>query len=95
MGRKLARPCRARRGFRTHARLLGHRPRRSAIRRSGGACALVAALRTAAPALEIQEIDCHINDEQFALSMAGRLIELMKARSTANEATAKGAVPTP
>ncbi len=40
--------------------------------------ALVAALRTTAGDLEIQELDCHINDPQFADAAAGRLIEMLR-----------------
>ncbi len=43
--------------------------------------ALVDALRSAAPNLEVREMDCHINDPQFAIAAAGRLLELMKAAS--------------
>jgi uncharacterized protein (UPF0261 family) len=43
--------------------------------------ALVAALRAAAPALEIQEFDYHINDADFAQAAAARLIEMLRAQS--------------
>ncbi len=39
--------------------------------------ALFAALRASAPRLEVQELDCHINDPQFAIAAAKRLLELM------------------
>jgi uncharacterized protein (UPF0261 family) len=41
--------------------------------------ALFSALRESAPAVEIQERDCHINDPQFAVAAAGRLLELLAA----------------
>jgi uncharacterized protein (UPF0261 family) len=43
--------------------------------------ALFSALRDSAPAVEIQELDCHVNDPQFAIAAAGRLLELLKAPS--------------
>lgn len=42
--------------------------------------ALFSALRRSAPQLEIQELDCHINDPQFAVAAAGRLLELLGSR---------------
>jgi uncharacterized protein (UPF0261 family) len=39
--------------------------------------ALIAALRQSAPDLEIQELDNHINDLQFAVAAAERLLQLM------------------
>jgi uncharacterized protein (UPF0261 family) len=50
--------------------------------------ALVAALRTTAGDLEIQELDCHINDPQFADAAAGRLIEMLH-----HVAKTRGAAP--
>jgi uncharacterized protein (UPF0261 family) len=48
--------------------------------------ALVDALRVTAPGLEIQELDCHINDPQFAIAAARRLLDLMRAAITARQA---------
>jgi uncharacterized protein (UPF0261 family) len=45
---------------------------------------LVESLRAAAPNLEVREMDCHVNDPEFAIAAANRLLELMKtAKSTA------------
>jgi uncharacterized protein (UPF0261 family) len=41
--------------------------------------ALVAALRASGPGLDIRELDCHINDGEFARALAARLLELMGA----------------
>ena len=41
--------------------------------------ALIESLRSAAPNLEVHEMDCHINDPEFAIAAANRLLELMKA----------------
>jgi uncharacterized protein (UPF0261 family) len=40
--------------------------------------ALVESLRAAAPGIEVREIDCHINDAEFATAAANRLLELIK-----------------
>jgi len=40
--------------------------------------ALVDSLRAAAPGIEVREIDCHINDAEFAIAAANRLLELIK-----------------
>ena len=40
--------------------------------------ALVESLRSAAPNVEVREMDCHINDPEFAIAAANRLLELMK-----------------
>jgi uncharacterized protein (UPF0261 family) len=50
--------------------------------------ALVAALRASAPELEIREIDCHINDSEFAVAAATRLLELMDSAATRRGANA-------
>ncbi len=42
--------------------------------------ALVAALRAAAPALEIHQLECHINDTAFAQAAARRLVEMIQAQ---------------
>ncbi len=42
--------------------------------------ALFAALRRHAPKVDVRELDCHINDAQFAIASAERLLELMKSR---------------
>ena len=50
-----------------------------AVRRSRGAQGFGrGAARPAAGALEIHELDCHINDPQFADAAAGRLIEMLR-----------------
>ena len=41
--------------------------------------ALFSALRASGPKLAIQTMDCHINDPQFAVAAAGRLLELLAA----------------
>ena len=41
--------------------------------------ALFSALRESAPKLEVRELNCHINDPQFAIAAAERLLELMPA----------------
>ncbi|MBI3836326.1 MAG: Tm-1-like ATP-binding domain-containing protein [Planctomycetia bacterium] len=43
--------------------------------------ALFAALRQHAPKVDVRELDCHINDAQFAIESAERLLELMKSRA--------------
>ena len=45
--------------------------------------ALVDSLRATAPGIEVQEIDCHINDPEFAVATANRLLKLMKAAKSA------------
>ena len=40
--------------------------------------ALFAAIRRRDPRLDIRQLDCHINDPQFAMAMAERLLELMR-----------------
>jgi uncharacterized protein (UPF0261 family) len=45
----------------------------------GARRALFAALRDNGPNLEIRELDCHINDAQFAIAAAQRLLALMGA----------------
>ena len=39
--------------------------------------ALVAALRATAPSLEIEEVDCHINDPAFAQAAVRRLVAMV------------------
>ena len=41
--------------------------------------ALVTALRTEAPSLELHELDCHINDAPFARAVVNRLVEMIEA----------------
>jgi uncharacterized protein (UPF0261 family) len=47
----------------------------------GARRALFSALRDNGPNLEIRELDCHINDAQFAIAAAQRLLALMGARA--------------
>jgi uncharacterized protein (UPF0261 family) len=49
----------------------------------GARRALFSALRAGAPALEVLEIDNHINDRQFAVAAARRLLELMRTKDPA------------
>ena len=41
--------------------------------------ALFAAIRRSAPSVPILELDCHINDAEFATRAAEKLLELMRA----------------
>jgi uncharacterized protein (UPF0261 family) len=43
--------------------------------------ALFEALRAHGPSLDVEEMDCHINEPEFATALAGRLLELMEARA--------------
>ena len=44
--------------------------------------ALFEAIRSAAPRLDVRQLDCHINDPQFATALAERLLELMREGAT-------------
>jgi uncharacterized protein (UPF0261 family) len=44
--------------------------------------ALFGAIRASAPRLDVRQLDCHINDTQFATALAERLLELMRAPAT-------------
>jgi len=46
--------------------------------------ALVAAMRSAAPGLDVRNMNCHINDPEFAIAAAQRLVELMRAQTGKN-----------
>jgi uncharacterized protein (UPF0261 family) len=46
--------------------------------------ALVSALCSAAPALDVRSMECHINDPEFAVAAARRLIELIPAPTGKN-----------
>jgi uncharacterized protein (UPF0261 family) len=46
----------------------------------GARATLFAAIRRHAPKVDIRELDCHINDSQFAIASAERLLELMHGR---------------
>lgn len=50
--------------------------------------ALIEALRSTAPVLDIRQMDCHINDPQFARAAAERLLELMGSAATNSKANA-------
>ncbi len=47
--------------------------------------ALFTALREAGPDLDLYELDCHINDSQFAITAASRLLELIEASKRAGK----------
>lgn len=49
--------------------------------------ALFEALKQAAGATEVQELDRHINDPEFAIACAGRLLELMRTASSTKPTT--------
>ena len=69
----------------------------SAIDRDGGPfcdpaarSALFQSIRETAQGVEIRELDCHINDPQFAEAAAGRLLQMMRAEQSAVDARERG-----
>ena len=80
IGRKLSRAT-GPRAISCPARRLRAGPQRPALRRPAGPRRPVRALRAAASGVEILELDCHLNDQVFAETAAGRLLEMLGGKS--------------